>query len=82
MFAGWALSMKFSRIIYPKVLSSIRNPLVRKVVNSVAEKALETMENWISMVREDPEVVEREFSKVNLRHLPSLVAVVIRSRTL
>jgi len=80
MFAGWALSMKFSRIIYPKVLSSIRNPLVRKVVNSAAEKALEAMENWISVVREDPEIVEREFSKVNLRHLPSLVAAVIRSR--
>jgi len=81
MAAGWTLSIRFSRTIYPKVLSSIRRrPLVHRIVNSVAERALEAMTNWILAVRRDPEIVERELSKVNLRHPPSLVATVIRSK--
>ena len=82
MFAGWELSMKFSRAIYPKVLSSIRNPLARRIVNATVEKALDAMEYWMLAVKKDPEVVEREFSRINIRHLPSLVAAVVRNMML
>ena len=78
--AGWILSIKFSRAIYPKVFSSIRNPLIHKIVSNVTEKAIEAMANWILAVRRNPEVVERKFSRINLRYLPSLVAAVVRSR--
>jgi len=80
--AGWTLSLKFSRAIYPKVLSTIRNPLIRKIINGLVEKALNAMEDWMQLVMKDPSVIEGEFSKINIRHLPSLIATVIRYRVL
>ena len=80
MTAGWILSIKFSRIIYPKVISSIRNPLIRRIVSGLAEKAFKAMEKGISMAKRNPEVIEGEFSKINIRYLPSLATAVIRSR--
>ncbi len=79
MFVGWKLSIKFSRTIYPKVLSSIRNPLVHRIVNATVEKALDAMEYWMLAMKKDPGAVEREFSRINIRHLPSLVAAVVRN---
>jgi len=82
MIAGWILSIKFSRIIYPKLFSSIRNPLIHRIVSGVVEKALNAMENWISAVKRNPEIVEKKFSRINIRHLPSLAVTVVRSKIL
>ena len=78
IFAGWKLSIKFSRMIYPKVLSSIKNSLIRRIGGKLVENAINAMENWMFSIKHNPEIVEREFSKINVRNVPSLVVTVLR----
>ena len=79
MVAGWRLSIKFSYEIYPKVLSNIKNPLTRKIVTSVARKAIDAMVEWMEGVRKSPEVIEEKYSKINIRMLRSAVKELIKA---
>ncbi len=75
--AGWRLSIEFSYEIYPKVLSSIKNPIIRKVINALARKAIDAMKEWLEGIRRDPSIVERIFSRVNVRSPVGLAKTVI-----
>lgn len=77
---GWLLSIKFSRKIHLKLLLTIKNKLVYRILSLFVEKAIDTMEAWVEALRRDPEVVEREFSNVNIRSVARLVATAIRAR--
>ena len=72
MTTGWRLSIRFSYEIYPKLLSSIKNPLIRKIITKLAKKAINAMEKWLEGIRKDPEIIEKVYSKVNIRTLRGL----------
>ncbi len=73
IIAGWDISIDFSKDIYPKIIEKIRNPLVRRIINMLIDKTFEAMENWVISIRKDPEVIERNFSSVNIRELRGLL---------
>jgi len=73
MVTGWRLSIRFSYEIYPKLLSSIKNPLIRRIIRILAKKAINAMEEWVEGVRKDPEIIEKVYSRVNIRTLKGLV---------
>ena len=75
--AGWRLSIEFSYKEYPKLLSGIRNPLTRKVVNALAKRAIKAMEEWIEGIKKDPEIIEKVFSKVNIRTTYGLIKALL-----
>jgi len=77
MITGWRLSIKFSYEVYPRLLSSIKNPLIRKVITKLAVKAINTMEKWLEGVRKDPEIIEKVYSKVDIRTLQGLVKALV-----
>ena len=80
MMTGWRLSIRFSYEIYPRILSGIKNPIVRRVVMGLTRRAINTMEKWIEGIRKDPEIIEREYSKVNIRALQRLVKILVAAR--
>jgi len=71
--AGWELSIRFSRYIYPTIVSSIKNSLTRRLVNALINRALEAMDDWVHIIKERPESVELEFPKVNIRGLSGII---------
>jgi radical SAM superfamily enzyme YgiQ (UPF0313 family) len=73
IIVGWRMSIDFSRKMYPKVIESIRSPLVRRIVSRLVNKALDAMETWIESIRKDPDVIEKSFSKVNIRSTKNLL---------
>ncbi len=75
MVEGWRLSLSFSKTIITKLIR-VRNPLVAKIMHSLAEKALKAMEIWIEGVSRGIDVIEVEFSQVNIRNLSSLAKAV------
>ncbi len=80
MVAGWRQSIKFSYEIYPKLLSSIRNPITRKILTVLTKKAIDAMVGWIEGVSKDPGIIERAYSKVNIRALKGLVREMVLQR--
>lgn len=76
--AGWRHSIWFSKLIYPKLISSARNQLVKKVAELLASKAIEAMENWISMIERDPSSIGNIFAKMNIRSVPQLLVALAR----
>ena len=76
MVAGWSLSIRFSYEIYPKVLSGIKNPLTRRIMTALAKKAIDAMVEWMKGIKNDPEVIEKVYSKVNIRTLRGLVKAI------
>ncbi|HDN76238.1 MAG TPA: B12-binding domain-containing radical SAM protein, partial [Acidilobales archaeon] len=75
--AGWRLSIRFSYEIYPKLLSGIRNPITRRIVSALAKKAIDAMKEWLEGIRRNPEIIERIFSKVNIRTTVGLTKTLI-----
>lgn len=73
---GWKLSIDFSRKIIPVLINS-RNPLINKIVTALAEKALKAMEMWIEGISKGIDVIENEFSKVNIRSATSVVKSIL-----
>ncbi len=73
---GWRLSLGFSRKIIHKLVR-VRNPLIARILNTLAEKALKAMEEWIEGVSKGLEVIENEFSRVNIRNVTSLAKTVV-----
>ena len=71
--AGWKLSNKFSRYIYPLLISSIKNPIAKRLVNALINRALDAMDEWISIIKERPESIELEFPQVNIRGLSGIL---------
>ncbi len=82
MVAGWRLSIKFSYEIYPKLLSNIKNPITRKIIATLAKKAIDTMVGWIEGIGKDPEIIERVYSRTNIRTLRGLVREMVLQRIL
>ncbi len=73
MVAGWRLSIKFSYEIYPKLLSNIKNPVTRRILTILAKKAIDAMMEWIEGIRRDPEIIEKVYSRTNIRALRGLI---------
>ena len=71
---GWKISLKFSRGILDKLIR-VRNPLLTKIFIKLAQKALDAMEVWIEGVRKGLDIIETQFSKVNIRDrgIPKLI---------
>ena len=79
MVAGWRLSIKFSYEVYPRLLSSVKNPLIRKVIMGLAMKAINAMEKWLEGIRKDPEIIEKVYSKIDIRTLRGLVKALVKA---
>ena len=77
IITGWRLSIKFSYEIYPKLLSGIKNSLIRRIVNALAKKAIDAMREWVNCIRKDPNNIDRVFSKVNIRTAMGLTKTLI-----
>ena len=75
--AGWRLSIKFSHEIYPKLLSGIKNTLTRKIIIKLAKEAINAMTEWIESIKKDPEIIERVYSKINIRTFRGFVKTLL-----
>ncbi len=64
--AGWRLSVRNSRRLVNKLLKG-RNPLLSRVMVSLASRAIDAMEAWINGVSEDPSIIYKCYSRINLR---------------
>ncbi len=73
---GWRLSLSFSRTIIHRLVR-VRNPLIAKILNRLAEKALRAMEVWIDGVSKGIDIIETQFSQVNIRNLSSLAKTIV-----
>jgi hypothetical protein len=73
--AGWEYSIDFSERVYPSLLRYIKNPLVKRIVNALIHQALDAMRAWVRTIKEEPEKVERDYPKVNIRGLRGLATV-------
>ncbi|MHA1593175.1 MAG: B12-binding domain-containing radical SAM protein [Candidatus Baldrarchaeia archaeon] len=82
MVAGWRLSIKFSYEIYPRLLSSIKNPLIRKVISKLTTKAINAMEGWLEDFGKDPGVIEKVYSKINIRTLRRFIKTLVITKVL
>ena len=82
IIAGWEISIDFSRKIYPKIIGKIKNPLVKRIIDMLIDKAFEAMENWVISIKKDPEIIERNFSKVNIRGVRGLLTNAVKVITL
>ncbi len=76
---GWRISIRFSRKIYPKLLGTMRNKLAYKIINRLINRALDALENWVEGVAKDPTLISREFSKINIRTMPSLIKTLTKT---
>ncbi len=76
MVEGWRQSLNFSETAIPKLIK-IRNPLIARIMKSLAEKALEAMKIWIEGVSKGVDVIESEFSQVNIRNWGGLVKAIV-----
>jgi len=79
---GWRLSIKFSYEIYPKLLSYIKNPLIHKIITKLAKRAIDAMTEWVESIRKDPEIIEKTYSRVNIRTLRGLVKAMVSRQIL
>ena len=75
---GWRLSIRFSREIAHKLVR-IRNPLIAKVFNVLVEQAIRAMEYWIEGISRGLDIIEEQFSKVNIRSSINLVKMVMNT---
>ncbi|RLG86628.1 MAG: radical SAM protein [Thermoprotei archaeon] len=80
MVVGWRLSIRFSREVYPKILRSMKNRFLRWLLERLTEKALDSLENWVTLISRDPSYIDRLVAGVKLRSTPSLIAALIRSK--
>jgi len=79
---GWLHSIKFSKYIYKRVISNIKSPLVYTVISRSIKYALNAMREWMCLIKKDPGIVMREFSRINIRSMKSLMPVVLKARPL
>ncbi len=75
MVEGWRISLKFSKRIVNKLIR-VKNPVITKIFSRLAEKALEAMEYWIEGVSKGIEVIETQFSKVDIRNTRDLIKAI------
>ena len=76
--AGWKHSLWFSKLIYPKLISTIKNTITRRIAELMTSIAITAMENWINSIEKDPSVIEKIYAKVNIRSMPGFLAVLMR----
>ncbi|MEB2836792.1 MAG: B12-binding domain-containing radical SAM protein [Desulfurococcales archaeon] len=77
--AGWEYSIEFSERIYPVLVSKIKNPLARRIVDLLIDKALNAMRAWVRTIRTEPERVATDYPKVNIRNLRGLLSTLLAS---
>lgn len=74
--AGWEYSIDFSERIYPALTRYIKNPLAKRIVDALIHQALDAMRAWVRTIKEEPEKVEREYPKINIRGPGGLAAII------
>jgi len=67
MVAGWRISVDFIRRSYRWLARGIKNKLIRRIAEGLANMMADALENWINNVSRDPEWIKREASRVNIR---------------
>lgn len=77
--AGWRMSLEFSKEIYPKLLNAVNGKLTRRIIQALVSKALGVLEGWIDTLSKNTSLIETEFSKINLRSVPSLLTTLIKA---
>ncbi len=78
MTRGWRLSLKFSKGIISTLIKT-RNPLITKIVTGLIDKALKAMNMWIENIEKNPEVIEEEFARINIRGMRNLTGTIIKA---
>lgn len=79
ILVGSVHSVRFTKYIYRKIISNVKSPLAYTVISRSIKLALEAMENWIYLIKKDPEAITRDFPKVNIRSVRSIIPIALRS---
>jgi len=73
---GWRISLDFSRKAYRYLVHGVRNSLLRRFIEIIADKTFNTLEIWIRGLEKSIDVVE-EYSEINIRSLPGLIYIIL-----
>lgn len=73
---GWRISLDFSRKAYRYLIHGIRNSVLRRFIEIIADKTFNTLEIWIRGLEKSIDVVE-EYSKINIRSLPRMIYTIL-----
>ena len=78
LIAGWKHSIWFSKLIYPKLISTMKNTIVKRIAELMTSMAITAMEDWINSIEKDPSVIEKIYTKVNIRSMPRFLVALMR----
>ncbi len=76
MLRGWELSVRFSKRVTPTLIGGGAGAL-SGIMKRLAGLAVKAMEVWIEGIRKNPEVIEREYSKVWLRGVKNFIGAIL-----
>jgi len=76
MIAGCKLSAVNSKILARRVIR-IKNPLLSRIFSNLASHAIDALESWISGVERDPNIVDKVYTKVDIRSTRELTKAVL-----
>ena len=76
MIAGCKLSVVNSKILARRVIR-IKNPLLSRIFSNLASHAIDALESWISGVERDPNIVDKVYTKVDIRSTRELTKAVL-----
>ena len=76
MIAGCKLSVVNSKILVRRVIR-IKNPLLSRIFSNLASLAIDALEDWISGVEKDPNIIDKEYSRVDIRSTRELTRAML-----
>jgi len=79
MIVGWKHSLWVSKKLYTKLITqTVPKGFKSRIMTRVSKYALNALENAIKLIESDPEVIEKSFSKVNIRNTSSFLGQLIK----